>query len=172
METTNSKFNTIQTAVNTDSAECFPLNDDYILIIINERPCEIYLFDIKNKIYQLLNTIKDDQNWWHKTINITKYYNTNKYYHFIILSCKAGFKSENLLSYSFELIFESNNKYKFNLKNNYHFNNQRICLDGCRSLLSGNNNHIVFLTHYTYDDYKNYLTMYNLKNNIINTIQI
>src|SRR5690606_14630412 len=51
-----------------------------------------------------------------------------------------------------------------------HFNNQKIYLEGCRSLLSGNNNHIVFLTHNTDD--KNYLTMYNLKNNIINTIQI
>src|SRR5690606_38454755 len=67
----------------------------------------------------------------------------------------------------------SNNKYKFNLKNNYYFNNQSICLYYCRSLLSGNNNHIVFLTHNTYNnDWKNYLTMYNLKNNIINTIQI
>src|SRR5690606_19856244 len=114
------------------------------------------------------NTIKDDQNIYYKTINITKYYNKNNNYHFIILSCKYG--SENLLSYSFELIFESNNKYKFNLKDNYHFNNQNIDLYACRSLLSGNNNHIVFLTHYT--NWKNYLTMYNLKNNIINTIQI
>src|SRR5690606_10319154 len=145
----------------------FPLNDDYILITTNVCPCEIYLFDIKNKIYQLLNTIKDD-NKYYKTINITKYYNKNNNYHFIILSCNYG--GENLLSYSFELIFESNNKYKFNLKNNYHFNNQTIDLQGCRSLLSGNNNHIVFLTHHT--DKDNYLTMYNLKNNIINTIQI
>src|SRR5690606_8125275 len=149
-------------------AECFPLNDDYILITINYKPCEIYLFDIKNRIYQLLNTIKDDNNWWYRTINITKYYNNNNNYHFIILSYNK--KDENLLSYSFELIFESNNKYKFNLKKNYHFNNQKIELEGCRSLLSGNNNHIVFLTHHTDD--KNYLTMYNLKNNIINTIQI
>src|SRR5690606_5752457 len=49
--------------------------------------------------------------------------------------------------------------------------NQNIYLYGCRSLLSGNNNHIAFLTHYNFD-YKNYLTIYNLKNNIINTIQI
>src|SRR5690606_25387715 len=103
----------------------------------------------------------------------TKYYNKNNNYHFIILSCK-GYPNngENLLSYSFELIFESNNKYKFNLKNNYHFNNQKIYLLPCRSLLSGNNNHIVFLTHYGFTDNINYLTMYNLKNNIINTIQI
>src|SRR5690606_327528 len=100
-----------------------PLNDDYVLITINFKPCEIYLFDIKNKIYQLLNIIKDDQNFYYKTINITKYYNKNNNYHFIILSCK--WEGENLLSYSFELIFESNNKYKFNLKNNYHFNNQK-----------------------------------------------
>ena len=39
--------------------------------------------------------------------------------------------------------------------------------------MTGNNNHIVFLTHYTNNNgWKNYLTMYNLKNNIINTIQI
>src|SRR5690606_34857708 len=89
-------------------------------------------------------------------------------YHFIILSCYWG--GENLLSYSFELIFKSNNKYKFNLKNNYHFNSQNIYLGICRSLLSGNNNHIVFLTHHSYPE--NYFTMYNLKNNIINTIKI
>src|SRR5690606_15103566 len=91
-------------------------------------------------------------------------------YHFIILS--PNNIGKNLLSNSFELIFESNNKYKFNLKNNYHFNNQNINLSGCKSLLSGNNNHIVFLTYYDYADYKNYLTMYNLKNNTINPIQI
>src|SRR5690606_7694261 len=50
-----------------------------------------------------------------------------------------------------------------------HFNNQTILLWSCRSLLSGNNNHIVFLNH-TYIG--NFLTMYNLKNNIINTIEI
>src|SRR5690606_18478042 len=116
------------------------------------------------------------QNEYYKTINITKYYNKNNNYHFIILSCK-GFPNggKNLLSYSFELIFELNNKYKFNLKNNYHFYNQSINLDGCRSLLSGNNNHIVFLTHCKYNniyDYINYLTMHNLKNSIINTIEI
>src|SRR5690606_12746186 len=56
---------------------------------------------------------------------------------------------------------------------NYHFNNQIINLRGCRSLLNGNNNHIVFLTHHTdNNDWENYLTIYNLKNNIINTIQI
>src|SRR5690606_3471671 len=113
-----------------------------------------------------LNTIKDN-NLCYKTINITKYYSKNNNYHFIILSC-MNIYGENLLNYSFELIFESNNKYKFNLNNNYHFNNQYINLSNCRSLLSGNNNHIVFLTHYT--NWKNYLTMYNLKNNIINTI--
>src|SRR5690606_26266890 len=129
------------------------------------KTCKIYLFNIKNKTYQLLNTIKDDNNLYYKTINITKYYNN---YHFIILSCE--YYGKNLLNYSFELIFKSNNKYKFNLKKNYHFNNQKIYLLGCRSLLSGNNNHIVFLPHHTDD--KNYLTMYNLKNNIINTIQI
>ena len=36
--------------------------------------------------------------------------------------------------------------------------------------MSGNNNHIVFLTHHSYPE--NYFTMYNLKNNIINTIKI
>src|SRR5690606_12134784 len=122
----------------------FPLNDDYILIT-NKR--EIYLFDIKSKIYQLLNTIKDN-NRYYKTTNITKYYNKNNNYHLIILSSNSN--GENLLSYSFELIFESNNKYKFNLKDNYHFNNQKVDLWGCRSSLSGSNNHIVFLTNYTY----------------------
>src|SRR5690606_19725877 len=97
METNNSKFNTLQTPFKTDSAECFPLNDDYILITINYKLCEIYLFDIKNKIYQLLNTIKHD-NKCYKTINITKYYNKNNYYYFIILSCDYD---ENFLNYLF-----------------------------------------------------------------------
>src|SRR5690606_14599655 len=155
METINSKFNTLQTPFKTANAECFSLNDDYILII-NER--EIYLFDIKNKIYQLLNTIKDNENEYYKTINITKYYNKKNNYNIIIISYNKFDK--NLLSYTFELILEKNNKYKFNLKNNYHFNNQIINLRGCRSLLNGNNNHIVFLTHHTdNNDWENYLTI-------------
>src|SRR5690606_15875083 len=111
MQITNSKVNTLQIPFETTLAECFPLNNDYILIT---KVNKIYLFDIKNKIYKLLNNIKHDKNKWYKTINITKYYNKNNNYHFIILSCDSD--GENLLSNSFELIFESNNKYKFNLK--------------------------------------------------------
>src|SRR5690606_20341566 len=93
MQTNNSKVNILQTPFKTEYAECFPLNDDYTLITINYLKCEIYLFDIKNKIYQLLNTTKDDQNYYYKTINITKYYNKTNNYHFIILSCKYGGKN-------------------------------------------------------------------------------
>ena len=42
----------------------------------------------KNKIYQLLNSIGNDYYNHYKTINLTKYFNKNYNYHFIILECK------------------------------------------------------------------------------------
>ena len=124
--------------------ECFPLNDNYILITIEKK---IYLFDIKYQKYKLLTSIHYDNDYY-KTINITKYYNNNNTYHFIILSCK-GYPNygDNLLSYSFELIIELNNKYKFNLNNNNMFSSQKINLNGCRDVLNGTNNHIILLMH-------------------------
>src|SRR5690606_26942102 len=118
---------------------------------------------------QLLTNIRTS-NEYYKTINISKFYNQinkNNIYYFIIFSCID--KGYNILCYSFNLSFESNNEHKFNLTNNNICSSLKINLFSSQSLLNGSINHIVFLMHYDYlendDEFKNFLTIYNLKNN-------